>query len=79
MNAPAETPAYTLTVPPLLAVLIGELAERMAKAMGEPVDSCRRIVETSILSQGTAAVQAEVIAIENQAERNGWNAGAPTV
>lgn len=76
MNATVETPVYTLTVPPLLALLIGELSERMAKAMGEPVDSCRRLVETSILSQGAAAVQTEVVAIENQAERNGWGVGA---
>ena len=76
MNAPAETPPYTITVPPLLASLIGELSERMAKAMGEPVDACRRLIVSAVLAQGTAAVQAEVVVIENQAERNGWSSPA---
>ncbi len=76
LSAPAETPPYTITVPPLLGALIGELSERMGKAMGEPVEACRRLVETSILSQGAAAVQAEIAALESQAERNGWSASA---
>jgi len=73
-NAATETP-YVIVVPSLLAGLITELAERMSKAMNEPLGACRRAVEASVLSQGTKVVQAEVTALENQAERAGWNVG----
>jgi hypothetical protein len=72
MNAPKENPPVFIVVPPGLANLIDQLAERMAKAMGEPLDACRRIVEVSCLTQGTRVVQGEIAAIENQAEKRGW-------
>lgn len=72
MNARNETPPVLIVVPPLLATLIGQLADRMAKATGEPLDACRRLVEVSCLTQGSRVVQSEITAIENQAERQGW-------
>jgi hypothetical protein len=73
MNAPAkETPPVVIVVPPTLVVLIGELSERMARVTGETPEDTRRAVELSILSRGVAAVQNEIVAGENQAERNGW-------
>jgi hypothetical protein len=71
MNAKAEEPVIVV-VPPLLATLIAQLAERMAAATGEPPDACRRLVEVSCLTQGARVVQGEIAAIENQAERQGW-------
>lgn len=71
MNAPNETPT-AIVVPPLLATLIGQLADRMAKATGEPLEACRRLVEVSCLTQGSRVVQGEMTAIENQAEKQGW-------
>jgi hypothetical protein len=72
MNAPKENLPVFIVVPPLLADLIGQLADRMAKATGEPLDACRRLVEVSCLTQGTRVVQGEIAAIENQAEKQGW-------
>ncbi len=61
----------TIIVPPVLAVLIEQLTERMARVTGENTESTRRAVELSILSRGAAAVQAEIAAGENHAERSG--------
>lgn len=72
MNAPNESAPTVIVVPPLLATLIGQLADRMAAATGEPLDACRRLVEVSCLTQGIRVVQGEIAAIENQAERQGW-------
>jgi hypothetical protein len=75
MNAPKENPPVFIVVPPLLADLIGQLADRMAAATGEPLGACRRLVEVSCLTQGSRIVQGEIAAIENQAGRNGWPKG----
>jgi hypothetical protein len=72
MNAPAKTDPCVIVVPSLLVSLIGDLVTRMAKVTGEPEENVRRAVEQSILSQGAAAVQSEISAMENQAERMGW-------
>jgi DNA-binding ferritin-like protein len=71
MNAKAEDPVVII-VPPLLATLLDQLAERMAAAAGEPVDACRRLVEVSCLTQGARVVQGEIDALEKQVERHGW-------
>lgn len=72
MNAPAEKPTTVIVVPPTLVVLIAELSERMARVTGESPEDTRRAVELSVLSRGCQAVQSEIAASENQAERNGW-------
>jgi hypothetical protein len=72
MSKPTETPVTVIVVPPVLATLLGQLAERMARTMGEPVESTRRAVELSVLSRGSQAVQEEITVMEDQARRMGW-------
>lgn len=67
-----NTDVTTIEVPMTIAKLIDELVHRMAGVTGESTEDTRRGVELSILSRGTAAVQAEIAEAENQAERNGW-------
>jgi hypothetical protein len=67
-----EVPVTVIVVPPVLATLLGELAERMSRSMGEPVEATRRLVELSVLSRGSQIVQEEITAMEDQARRMGW-------
>ena len=62
----------TIVVPPPLASLVSELAERMARVLGQDTISTRRAVEQSILSSGCRVVQSDIVELENQAERMGW-------
>jgi len=75
MNAPNDPSPAVIVVPPPLAKILGELADRMAKATGEPLGACRRCVEVSVLTQGAKVVQGEVEVIEKQADRGGWPKG----
>lgn len=61
-----------LMVPPNMVAVLHRLIGNYAKATGQTVDECRRLIEIAVLTRGVRMMEEEVQVQLKHAERMGW-------